>query len=62
MLVAGSWLTHFIGFSGGRNESFSVSFATSFDSQITENFFQKTLDFICFLPHPTGILRTYVLT
>ena len=36
--------------------------AVSFDSYIAENFFQKTLDFICFLPHPTGILRTYVLT
>jgi hypothetical protein len=35
---------------------------TSFDGKVAENFFQKTLDFICFLPHPTGILRTYVLT
>ena len=36
--------------------------AVSFDSYIAENFFQKTLDFICFLPHLSGILRTYVLT
>ena len=60
-LVAGSSLTYFIGFSASISDCFLVP-ATSFDVRITENFFQKTLDFICFLQHPTGILRTYVLT
>ncbi len=41
---------------------FPLVFATGFDARIDKNFFRKTLDFICFLPHLTGILRTYVLT
>ena len=54
--------THCIGFLAAETRAFLLVFATSFDSRIIENFFQKTLDFICFLPHLSGILRTYVLT
>jgi len=42
MLVAGSWLTYFIGFSASFSDCFLVP-ATSFNVRITENFFQKTL-------------------
>ena len=42
--------------------AFTLVFATSFDALTARYFLQKTIDFICFLPHPTGILRTYVLT
>ncbi len=45
-----------------RNRELVVISTVIFHSNLAENFFQKTLDFICFLPHLTGILRTYVLT
>ena len=54
--------TQCIGFLVAETMAYSLVLATSFDALTAENFFQKTLDFICFLPHPTGILRTYVLT
>jgi hypothetical protein len=61
-MIATVICTHPLVFLVAEMGAFSLVFATSFDGNIVENFFQKTIDFIRFLTHPTGILRTYVLT
>jgi len=61
-MIATEISTHPLVFLVAEMGAFSLLSATSFDGNIVENFFEKTIDFICFLPHSTGILRTYVLT